>query len=93
VLPAGPLPPNPQELLGRNGFGALMEGLGMRFDAILIDTPAATLGADFQAVSAVARASVLVTRRNATRTADAQAVSSQIASAGGMIIGAVLNDH
>lgn len=93
VLPAGAIPPNPQELLGRPGFGTLIKELELRFDAILIDTPAAALGADFQAVSLIAKGSVLVARRNATRTADAQAVSSRIASAGAVVIGAVLNEH
>src|SRR5919106_3868708 len=39
VLPAGPLPPNPLELLSRGGFGALLAKAQAEYDTILIDTP------------------------------------------------------
>ena len=41
VLPAGAVPPNPQELLGRAGFSELMQTLSREFDVVIIDTPAA----------------------------------------------------
>ena len=40
VLPAGPVPPNPQELLGRPGFAELLQSLARDFDIIIFDTPA-----------------------------------------------------
>ncbi|AET70538.1 capsular exopolysaccharide biosynthesis protein [Desulfosporosinus orientis DSM 765] len=39
VLPAGPVPPNPAELLGSKGMEHLLEGAGGEFDMVLIDTP------------------------------------------------------
>lgn len=39
VLPSGPLPANPSELLGSEKMVKLLESLGERFDLILIDTP------------------------------------------------------
>src|SRR3954471_8337481 len=41
LLPAGALPPNPQELLSRTRFGALLKDMQARFDVIIIDTPPA----------------------------------------------------
>ena len=41
VLPAGTVPPNPQELLARPSFGQLLQQLGAEYDVILIDTPPA----------------------------------------------------
>ena len=93
VLPAGATPPNPQELLGRPAFGLLLEELAMRFDVILLDTPAAEVGADLQAVAAVARGVMLVTRRNATRVGAALELTAELRGAGASVVGAVLNDH
>src|SRR5258706_9391931 len=42
VLPAGPLPPNPLELLSRGNFGALLARAATEYDVVLIDTPPAT---------------------------------------------------
>src|SRR5438477_7214311 len=42
VLPAGPLPPNPLELLSRPGFGAFLAKAQSEYDVIILDTPAAT---------------------------------------------------
>src|SRR5687768_3634559 len=39
VLAAGPLPPNPLELLSRGSFAALLSKAQSEFDVILIDTP------------------------------------------------------
>src|SRR5437763_11843317 len=46
VLPAGPLPPNPLELLSRPGFGAFLAKAQSEYDVIILDTPAATEYAD-----------------------------------------------
>jgi succinoglycan biosynthesis transport protein ExoP len=39
VLPAGPVPPNPSELLTSPQFPALLETLRGRYDFVLVDTP------------------------------------------------------
>jgi protein-tyrosine kinase len=93
VLPAGAVPPNPQELLSRSGFGALTARLSAQYDLIIIDTPAAELGADFQGIAAVAEGALLVARRDITRAADARTVAELIASVGAKVAGVVLNDH
>src|SRR5438270_4192166 len=51
VLPAGPLPPNPLELLSRPNFAALIGKAQQEYDVILIDTPAATEYADAQCIT------------------------------------------
>ncbi|HCF92561.1 MAG TPA: capsular biosynthesis protein, partial [Firmicutes bacterium] len=50
VLPSGPLPPNPAEMLGSKQWQGLLHGLRESFDFVLIDAPP---------VIAVADASVL----------------------------------
>lgn len=39
VLPSGPIPPNPAELLGSGRMASLIATLEERFDMVLIDTP------------------------------------------------------
>ncbi|MBV8504076.1 MAG: polysaccharide biosynthesis tyrosine autokinase, partial [Paucibacter sp.] len=46
VLPCGPLPPNPAELVERPAFGLLMQQLTSKFDHVVVDTPAAEIGVD-----------------------------------------------
>ena len=41
VLPAGPTPPNPAELLNGQHFRKLLAEVGTRFDRVLIDSPPA----------------------------------------------------
>src|SRR5204863_100999 len=51
VLPAGPVPPNPLELLSRGSFAALLGRAQAEYDVILIDTPPASEYADAQSVA------------------------------------------
>jgi chain length determinant protein tyrosine kinase EpsG len=44
VLPSGPLPPNPLELLSRPAFAALIGKAQAEYDVVLIDTPAVEPG-------------------------------------------------
>ena len=39
VLGAGPIPPNPSELLGSTAMRSLLANLASRFDYVVIDTP------------------------------------------------------
>jgi protein-tyrosine kinase len=67
VLPAGLLPPNPQELLGRPVFDLVLTRFAEQFDLIIIDTPAASEVADAQILAARAGAAIMMARRNHTR--------------------------
>lgn len=76
VLPAGPRPPMPSEILGSTAFDELLEQLRLRYDIVLIDSPPALLVTDAVAMSAktdavlwVAQAGV-VTRPQLARTAE-----------------------
>ena len=76
VLPAGPRPPMPSEILGSTAFDELLEQLRLRYDIVLIDSPPALLVTDAVAISAktdaviwVAQAGV-VTRPQLARAAE-----------------------
>lgn len=92
VLPAGAVPPNPQELLGRPSFGQLLQRAANQFDVILIDTPAASTYADAEIVADRAGAAVLIARQNKTRIPAAAALAERLQSNGVALVGCVLND-
>jgi capsular exopolysaccharide synthesis family protein len=66
LLPAGPHPPNPSELLGSKRFAELLAKLRTHFDYILIDSPPVLLVTDAQLISQLADGYVLVLRSNRT---------------------------
>ncbi|HMM54766.1 MAG TPA: chain length determinant protein tyrosine kinase EpsG [Candidatus Desulfobacillus sp.] len=92
VMPAGPVPPNPQELLGRPAFANLLANLAVEYDVILIDTPAVESGADAQAIAAHAGAALLLARKDHTALAALQGLSTGLQEAGAKVLGAVLTD-
>lgn len=93
VLPAGPTPPNPQELLGGAAFSRLTEQLKQQFDVVIFDTPPANQNADYQAVAGRARGAVLVCRQGVTSVNKMQAVLRPLEGSGVTTVGAVLNNY
>jgi protein-tyrosine kinase len=93
VLPAGPLPPNPQELLNRGSFATLLSDLAKQYDVVLFDTPAASQAADCQAVAARAGGAMVVTRVNRTRLSQMKSLVEGLAGSGVTVIGTVLNNQ
>lgn len=91
VLPAGPRPPNPAELLGRSHFADVLGGLTEIADVVLLDCSAFSEAADSQLVTVRAGAALIVVRKNAARSWRVQGVSAQVAEARATIVGAVLN--
>jgi polysaccharide biosynthesis transport protein len=51
LLPAGPRPPMPSEILGSSAFDELLQQLRLRYDIILVDSPPALLVTDAVAIS------------------------------------------
>jgi len=92
VLPAGAVPPNPQELLGRPNFGQLLQMAAEQFDVILIDTPSGAAYADAEITAARAGAAILIARQNTTLLPAATALAERLQSSGVALIGSVLND-
>jgi chain length determinant protein tyrosine kinase EpsG len=91
VLPAGALPPNPQELLARPLFSRLLEELADEFDVIVIDTPAGDKYADVQTIAARAGGALMVVHTDVTRLKPARDLAQNISEAGATVIGAVMN--
>ena len=91
VLPAGPLPPNPLELVDGPVFRDLMGELCGRFDQIVVDTPASAYGADAVAIADRCAATLVVARRNASSLASLASLTGQLAQGRGRLAGVVMN--
>lgn len=92
VLPCGPIPPNPLELLERPAFGLLMRELASKFDHVVIDTAAASHGADACVVAAKCGAALVLTRKHQNKVASLQELVASLAGSSVQLVGAVVNE-
>jgi chain length determinant protein tyrosine kinase EpsG len=93
VLPAGPLPPNPQELLSRPVFAQFMRDMQAVYDVIIIDTPPSRKYADAQSVAFRAGDALVVARKDHTTLATTQKVIHELAGTGARVVGTVVNEY
>jgi protein-tyrosine kinase len=91
VLPAGPLPPNPLELLSRPGFVNLIAKAQAEYDIVLIDTPPASGYADAQSIVFRAGDALLVSRKDQTRIDDTERTVRDLSDASGRVVGTLMN--
>ncbi len=70
ILPGGAVPPNPTELLARNGLESAIEQLKQHFDYIVLDTAPVGMVTDTQLISRVADLTVYVCRADYTRKSE-----------------------
>lgn len=92
VLPAGAVPPNPQELVGMPHLADLLEHAMEQSDVVLIDTPAASTCADAEIMAARTGAALVVARRHRTPLRGASEFTRRLQDTGVALVGAVLND-
>jgi len=92
VLPAGAVPPNPQELLGRPAFLELLQSISSEYDVVIIDTPAASKYADAQTIAVRAGAALILTRKNRSSIPDIVQLSQTLQQSGATLVGSMLND-
>jgi len=91
LLPAGACPPNPQELLLRPVFAALLSELRNEFDVILFDTPPASLYADAQSLAFRAGSAIVLARKDHTSVADTASTIRVLTDTGTRVVGTVFN--
>ena len=92
VLAAGTTPPNPLELVERPAFGLLMRELASKFDHIVVDTPAASSGADASVIAARCGAAVVIARKNESRVSSLQDLMASLAGSPARLAGVVVNE-
>jgi polysaccharide biosynthesis transport protein len=92
VIPSGPLPPNPAELLGSQKMRDLINRLRSDYDYIVIDTPPALPVTDAVLLSALADKVLLVVRAHETPVEVVEKCVERLMRARTSLLGVVLND-
>lgn len=92
LLAAGPIPPNPSELLGSQRMSDLLEELKEQYDYVFIDTPPLTVVADALILLPQAAGAVMVARQRQTSYDELGAIIESIKQIGGTLLGVVLAD-
>jgi len=92
VLPAGPVPPNPLELLNRLNFDEFMIQAKAAFDVVIVDTPALSAGEDAAMIAVRTGAALAVARNSQTSVATFTDMVQGLMNAGVNVVGSVLND-
>lgn len=92
VLTAGVTPPNPLELVERPVFAQLMRELTMRFEHVLVDTPAHQYGADGPVIATRCGAALLIARRHSSRLGRLQHLVSVLDGGNTKVAGAIVNE-
>jgi polysaccharide biosynthesis transport protein len=91
LMTAGPLPPNPAELLNGPRFQSLMALAAASFDIVLIDGPPIMGLADAPLISTNVQATLLVVAANETRRSIVKVALKRIQMARANIVGVLLN--
>jgi succinoglycan biosynthesis transport protein ExoP len=91
VLPAGPTPPNPSELLGSQGMGDLLRTLEDGHDLVVIDSPPLLPVTDAAVLATVASGCLLLVRWGRTRREQVTRAVESLRVVDAHLFGAVLN--
>ena len=91
LLPAGPPPPNPSELVGSSSFAGLLAELKKEFDYIFIDSPPVLYVTDAQILSAHVDGYVMIVRSGKTTKRGLMRSVKLMQTAGGNALGIVVN--
>ena len=92
TLGAGPIPPNPAELLGREQTREVFAALRENFDLVLIDSPPVLPVTDAMILSRHADATLLVVAAGQTRRTELHHTMEKFNQAKAPVIGMVLNE-
>lgn len=90
VLPSGPLPPNPSELLASRQASEALSRLRAKYDVVLVDTPPLLPVTDAAALAPFTDGAILVCRYQKTTRSQASAAAEALRTVGVDLRGAVL---
>jgi capsular exopolysaccharide synthesis family protein len=91
VLPCGPMPPNPAELLHTERFREILAQCRKDYDRVVLDSPPIAPVTDPAIIGSATDGVVLVFRAGHTTREAAQFARRQLADAGARILGLVIN--
>src|SRR5262245_5327552 len=92
VLPCGPIPPNPAELISSDRMKELLRALSQQYDHILIDSPPMVSVTDPVILSTMVDGLILVVQAGRSTRELARRARRELARVGARVFGVVLNN-
>lgn len=92
LLPSGPLPPNPSELVGSRRMAEIIGVLGERSDIALFDAPPIVAVTDAAVLASRVDGVLLVIKAGATKRDHAQRANALLEKVNAHLLGVVLNN-
>src|SRR5215204_3505800 len=92
VVPVGPIPPNPTELLGTRRFSELLASLREEFDYVLIDAPPVGMVSDPAILATQGDGVLLVSDAQNTRKGSVRQAMRSLEAVGAPVLGTVMNN-
>src|SRR5204863_3470127 len=92
LLPCGPIPPNPAEMLSGKAFSELLRQLGDQYDRIIIDSPPVMPLADARTLAGICDRTLVVLRANKSTRRASEDACAALSSVGARLMGVVVND-
>jgi capsular exopolysaccharide synthesis family protein len=91
ILPSGPTPPNPSELLGSQQMSDLLATLANHSDIVVVDAPPLLPVTDAAVLASAADGAVLVLKHGKTRREEALRAVQALEAVNAKLLGTVLN--
>jgi capsular exopolysaccharide synthesis family protein len=92
VIPCGPIPPNPSEIIGSQKMSRIMEKLQEQYDRIIVDSPPITAVTDATVLAKFVDGVMLVVHAGVTPRQVVKTGLEQVQGVDANVLGAVLND-
>jgi chain length determinant protein tyrosine kinase EpsG len=92
VVPVGVQPPNPLELIEGPSFGMLLREVSIKFDHVLVDTPAAVYGSDGVVIASRCGSALVITRKDANKVPRLQEMVASLQSGQVRLAGVIMNE-
>jgi capsular exopolysaccharide synthesis family protein len=90
LLPSGPIPPNPAELLSGERFSKILSEVSEHFDYVIIDGPPVLGLADAPLLSAACEGTLMIIESGGVRRAAALNAVNRLRAANARLMGGIL---
>ncbi|HUC91112.1 MAG TPA: CpsD/CapB family tyrosine-protein kinase [Paenibacillus sp.] len=92
IIPSGPIPPNPSEILASKRMSSMLDDLKSQFDIIIIDTPPTLAVTDAQIMAAQSDGVLMVVDAGKVKKEAAARAKAGLDMVGAKLLGVVLNN-
>ena len=93
IVPSGPIPPNPQELISQPSLEMFLKNIHKAFDFVIIDTPPTSHSADAEIIASRVKSAIVISRRHNTDRKSLKTTVARLKANRVDVLGAVLNTY